>query len=119
MTQEENGQRRRRIWTKEEDARVIEVLKQHTKLQDVANELQDELDRTWGAIMNRARLLAQDLPEFVQASTRRRWTVEEDAYLRQHWDDTSPKELAEVLDRSVGAIKMRGSVLGLTGNRRS
>lgn len=117
MTQEKNGRRHRRIWSEQEDAQVIEALKRHTKLQDVADELHNELDRTWGAIVNRARLLARDLPEFTPSSTRRRWTEEEDACLRQHWGEKSPAELARALDRSAGAIKMRASVLGLTRNR--
>ena len=108
----------RRVWTEEEDALVIDALRRHNKLQAVADELTGQLDRSWGAIMNRARLLGQDVPEFQQASTRRRWTVENDQYLRDNWDKQTPEEIAEYLGRSVGAVKMRVSVLGFAPRRR-
>jgi hypothetical protein len=108
----------RRLWTEEEDAEVIAALRRHNKLQDVASELVDQLDRTWGAIMNRARILSKDVPEFKQASTRRRWTVEADEYLREQWGILTPEEIAEYLERSVGAVKMRVSVLGFASRRR-
>ena len=114
---EEKRKRGRRLWTEEEDAQVIAALRRHNKLQDVADELKGTLDRSWGAIMNRARLLGQDVPEFKQASTRRRWTVEADQYLRDHWGKKTPEEIAEYLGRSVGAVKMRVSVLGFSRRR--
>jgi hypothetical protein len=114
---EEKRRRGRRLWTEEEDAQVIAALRRHNKLQDVADELKGELDRSWGAIMNRARLLSQDVPEFRQASTRRRWTVESDQYLRDNWGKKTPEEIAEHLGRSVGAVKMRVSVLGFSRRR--
>lgn len=112
------SRRSRRVWTEAEDAQVIASLRQNNKLQDVANELEGKLDRTWGAIINRARLLSQDLPEFQQAETRRRWTTEDDHYLRSHWEQQTPQEIAEHLGRSVGAVKMRVSVLGFARRRR-
>jgi DNA-directed RNA polymerase specialized sigma24 family protein len=115
---EEKRRRGRRVWTDEEDAQVIAALRRSTKLQDVADELKGKLDRSWGAIMNRARLLSQDVPEFRQASTRRRWTVEADQYLRDNWGKKTPEEIAEHLGRSVGAVKMRVSVLGFARKRR-
>ena len=117
MTEEKTRRGGRRIWTQAEDAQVIAALRRHNKLQDVANELDGQLNRTWGAIMNRARILGQDVPEFQQASTRRRWTAEADQYLRDHWDKLTPEEVAENLDRSVGAVKMRVSVLGFAPKR--
>ena len=119
MTEEKGKRRGRRVWTEEEDAHVIASLRRHSKLQDVADELKGQLDRSWGAIMNRARLLSQDVPEFQQASTRRRWTVEADQYLRDHWGKQTPEEIAEHLGRSVGAVKMRVSVLGFARRRGS
>lgn len=118
MTERKRKRGGRRLWTEEEDAQVIAALRRHNKLQDVANELQDKLDRTWGAIMNRARILSQDVPEFKQASTRRRWTVEADQYLRDNWDQQTPEEIAKHLGRSVGAVRMRVSVLGFAPKRR-
>jgi hypothetical protein len=97
---------------------VIASLRQQTKLQDVANELEDKLNRSWGAIMNRARILSQDLPDFQKARTRRRWTAKDDQYLREHWGDQTPEEIAEHLSRSLGAVKMRVSVLGFARRRR-
>jgi hypothetical protein len=118
MTEEAKKASGRRVWTKEEDAQVIAALKRHNKLQDVANELQDQLNRSWGAIMNRARILGADVPEFKQASTRRRWTPEADQYLRDTWGKKTPEEIAEHLERSVGAVTMRVSVLGFARRRR-
>jgi hypothetical protein len=118
MTEEKKRRRGRRGWTEEEDAQVLAALQRHTKLQDVADELEGKLSRSWGAIMNRARLLSQDVPEFQKASTRRRWTVEDDQYLRAHWGKQTPEELAERLGRSVGAVKMRVSVMGFARKRR-
>ncbi len=118
MTQETPRRRGRRAWTKQEDAQVITSLRQQTKLQDVANELEDALDRSWGAIMNRARILSQDLPDFKQARTRRRWTPQDDLYLREHWAEDAPEDIAIHLSRSVGAVKMRVSVLGFARRRR-
>jgi hypothetical protein len=115
---EEKSRRGRRLWTEEEDAQVIAALRRSTKLQDVADGLKGKLDRSWGAIMNRARLLSQEVPEFRQASTRRRWTVEADQYLRDNWGKITPEEMAEHLGRSVGAVKMRVSVLGFARKRR-
>jgi DNA-directed RNA polymerase specialized sigma24 family protein len=117
MTEQFRG-RGRRLWTTEEDAQVIDALRRHNKLQDVASELEDQLDRTWAAIMNRARLLSQDVPEFQQSSTRRRWTAEDDQYLRDHWEKQTPEEIAEHLGRSIGSVKMRVSVLGFAPKRR-
>lgn len=119
MTQETPRRRGRRAWTEKEDARVIASLRQQSKLQDVANELEDVLDRSWGAIMNRARILSQDLPDFQRARTRRRWTSKDDRYLREHWGNNAPEEIAKHLSRSVGAVKMRVSVLGFARKRRS
>lgn len=118
MTKRGPRRRGRRAWTEEEDAQVIESLRRHNKLQDVANELEDKLNRSWGAIMNRARILSLDLPDFERAKTRRRWTGEEDQYLREHWGEQAPEEIAEHLERSVGAVKMRVSVLGFARRRR-
>ncbi len=112
------GSRAYRIWTEQEDETVINALRHHTKLQDVADELEDVLDRSWSAIMNRARILSKDVPEFHMASTRRRWTVKEDQYLREHWGQQTPEEIAEHLDRSVGAVKMRVSVRGFAPRKR-
>jgi hypothetical protein len=97
---------------------VVASLKQNTKLQDVANDLEGKLDRSWGAIMNRARILSQDLPDFQKGRTRKRWTVEDDQYLRDHWGQQTIQEIAEKLGRSEGAIKMRVSVLGFARRRR-
>ncbi len=108
----------RRVWTEEEDAQVIAALKRHNKLHDVANELKDQLDRSWGAIINRARILGQDVPEYKQSSTRRRWTAKADQYLRENWGKKTPEEIAEHLQRSVGAVRMRVSVLGFARRRR-
>ena len=118
MMEEKRKRSGRRIWTEEEDAQVIAALRRHNKLQDVADELKGQLDRSWGAIMNRARILSQDVPEFQQSSTRRRWTAEHDQYLRDNWEKQTPEEIAEYLGRSVGAVKMRVSVLGFARRRR-
>ena len=118
MTEEKRKRGGRRVWKKEEDALVIDALRRHNKLQDVADELDGKLNRSWGAIMNRARILGQDIPEFQQASTRRRWTAENDQYLRDHWGTQTPEEIAENLGHSVGAVKMRVSVLGFARRRR-
>jgi len=107
-----------RAWTEEENNTVIKALRHHTKLQDVADELEGTLDRSWSAIMNRARILSKDVPEFHMASTRRRWTVQEDRYLREHWGQQAPEEIAEHLDRSMGAVKMRVSVMGFAPKKR-
>lgn len=113
-----NKRSSRRTWTEEEDAQVIATLRKNNKLQDVADALEGKLDRTWGAIMNRARILSHDVPEFRQASTRRRWTPEADQYLRDHWATQTPEEIAEHLRRSVGAVRMRVSVLGFAPRKR-
>ncbi len=118
MTQVTPRRRGRRSWTEQEDAQVIASLRQQSKLQDVANELEDVLDRSWGAIMNRARILSQDLPDFQRAKTRRRWTSDDDLYLREHWENDGPEDIAAHLKRSVGAVKMRVSVLGFARKRR-
>jgi hypothetical protein len=118
MTEKQDKSRGRRAWTEKENAQVIDSLRRNNKLRDVANELAGKLDRSWGAIMNRARLLGQDLPEFQKASTRRRWTAKEDAYLHQHWEQQTLEELAAHLERSEGAVKMRLSVLGFSQRRR-
>jgi hypothetical protein len=118
MTEERNRRRGRRAWTAEEDAQVIASLRRNNKLQDVANELEDKLSRSWGAIMNRARILSQDMPDFQKATTRRRWTAEDDQYLRDNWGQRTPQEIAEHLKRSEGAVKMRVSVLGFARRRR-
>jgi hypothetical protein len=118
MTEEKTRRRGRRVWTEEEDAQVIAALRQHNKLQDVANALEGQLDRSWGAIVNRARILSQDMPEFQKVRTRRRWTAEDDRYLRDYWGQQTPEEIAEHLGRSVGAVKMRVSVLGFARRRR-
>lgn len=118
MTEQKKQRRGRRVWRPEEDAQVVAALRRHSKLQDVADELQGTLDRSWGAIMNRARLLSQNVPEFQQASTRRRWTTDHDQYLRDNWGKRTPEEIADHLGRSVGAIKMRVSVLGFAPRRR-
>jgi hypothetical protein len=118
MAIEDTSRSQRRRWTEEEDALVVEALRRHNKLQDVVQELDGQLDRSWGAIMNRARILVQRVPEFRQASPRRRWTVEHDQYLRENWGKRSPEQIAEHLGRSVGAIKMRVSVLGFGRRRR-
>lgn len=118
MTEKKTARRGRRIWTEEENAQVIAALRRHNKLDDVANELEGQLNRSWSAILNRARILSRDLPKFQQANTRRRWTAEEDRYLRDHWGQQTPQELAEYLERSLGAIKMRVSVLGFARRRR-
>jgi hypothetical protein len=68
--------------------------------------------------MNRARILSQDVPEFKKATTRRRWTVEEDQFLRENWDKQTPLEIAEYLGRSEGAVKMRVAVMGFAPKRR-
>jgi hypothetical protein len=118
MAEEKRRRRSRRSWTEKEDAQVIASLQQNTKLQDVANELEGKLDRSWGAIMNRARILSQDLPDFQKGRTRKRWTIEDDQYLRDHWGQQTSQEIAEILGRSEGAIKMRVSVLGFARRRR-
>jgi hypothetical protein len=118
MAEEKRRRRSRRSWTEKEDAQVIASLKQNTKLQDVANELEGKLDRSWGAIMNRARILSQDLSDFQKGRTRKRWTIEDDQYLRDHWGQQTSQEIAEKLGRSEGAIKMRVSVLGFARRRR-
>ncbi len=118
MTEKKPRRRGRRAWTEEEDAQVIASLRRQSKLQDVANELEDQLNRSWGAIMNRARILSQDLPGYQRAKTRRRWTHEDDLYLREHWGEQTPEEIAEHLRRSMGAVKMRVSVLGFARRRR-
>ncbi len=118
MAEEKRRRRSRRSWTEKEDAQVIASLKQNTKLQDVANELESKLDRSWGAIMNRARILSQDLPDFQKGRTRKRWTIEDDQYLRDHWGQQTSQEIAGKLGRSEGAIKMRVSVLGFARRRR-
>jgi hypothetical protein len=118
MMEEKRKARGRRVWTQEEDTLVIDALRRHNKLQAVADELTGQLDRTWGAIMNRARILGQDVPEFQQASTRRRWTAENDQYLRDNWGKQTPEAIAEHMGRSVGAVKMRVSVLGFAPRRR-
>jgi hypothetical protein len=118
MAEERRRRRSRRSWTEKEDAQVVASLKQNTKLQDVANELEGKLDRSWGAIMNRARILSQGLPDFQKGRTRKRWTIEDDQYLRDHWGQQTSQEIAEQLGRSEGAIKMRVSVLGFARRRR-
>ena len=118
MAEEKRRRRSRRSWTEQEDAQVVASLKQNTKLQDVANELEGKLDRSWGAIMNRARILSQDLPDFQKGRTRKRWTIEDDQYLRDHWGQQTLQEIAGKLGRSEGAIKMRVSVLGFARRRR-
>ena len=118
MTEGKKPRRGRRAWTAEEDEQVIASLRRHTKLQDVANELEGKLNRSWGALMNRARILSQDLPDFKKATTRRRWTVQEDQYLREQWGKQTPQEIAEHLDRSEGAVKMRVAVMGFAPKRR-
>ena len=54
-----------------------------------------------------------ETPEKTPAQRLRRWTAEEDAWLRSH-AELSAAEAAEILGRSTGAIEKRRRVLGPT-----
>jgi len=57
-------------------------------------------------------------PEALQTSKYRRWTQDEDNYLREHVEDTSYENMALVLGRSLRSVYKRRSVLGLATVRK-
>jgi hypothetical protein len=58
-------------------------------------------------------------PERLQTSKYRRWTQEEDDYLREHVLDTSYENMAIVLGRSLNSVYVRRGILGLPKPRKS
>lgn len=58
-------------------------------------------------------------PEELQTSKYRRWTKEEDEYLREHVADTSYEDMAIALGRSLDSVYTRRGILGLARVRKS
>ena len=58
-------------------------------------------------------------PERMQTSRYRRWTVDEDNYLREHVEDTSYENMDIVLGRSLNSVYTRRGILGLAKIRKS
>ena len=50
-------------------------------------------------------------------SVRRRWTAEEDAYIRQRYGKATAREIATVLGRSLSATRMRARRVGVASKR--
>jgi hypothetical protein len=57
-------------------------------------------------------------PEPLQTSKYRRWTAEEDNYLREHVEDTSYENMAIALGRSLNSVYTRRGILGLAKVRK-
>lgn len=57
--------------------------------------------------------------EKLQTASYRRWTKEEDEYLREHVQDTSYENMAIALGRSLNSIYTRRGILGLAKVRMS
>ena len=57
--------------------------------------------------------------ERLQTSKYRRWTAEEDNYLREHVQDTSYENMAIALGRSLNSVYTRRGILGLAAVRKS
>lgn len=58
-------------------------------------------------------------PEQLQTSKYRRWTAEEDAYLRENIDAQSYEHIALALGRSLNSVYTRRGILGLAKVRKS
>lgn len=58
-------------------------------------------------------------PEELQTSKYRRWTQDEDQYLREHVVDTSYENMAIALGRSLDSVYTRRGILGLAKVRKS
>jgi hypothetical protein len=58
-------------------------------------------------------------PEKLQTSKYRRWTADEDNYLREHVEDTSYENMALALGRSLNSVYTRRGILGLAKVRKS
>ena len=58
-------------------------------------------------------------PEELQTSKYRRWTLEEDNYLREHIETTGYEEIALALGRSLHSVYTRRTILGLAKVRKT
>ena len=58
-------------------------------------------------------------PERLQTSKYRRWTREEDDYLRENVSATSYEDMAKVLGRSLNSVYVRRGILGLPKPRKT
>lgn len=58
-------------------------------------------------------------PEELQTSKYRRWTKEEDDYLREHINGMGYEDMARALGRSLDSVYTRRGILGLARIRRS
>ena len=45
---------------------------------------------------------------------KRRWSPEDDAWLREHWSQTSREVISATLGRSAWSVQVRASILGLS-----
>lgn len=57
--------------------------------------------------------------EQLQTSKYRRWTADEDNYLREHVQDTSYENMAITLGRSLNSVYTRRGILGLAKVRKA
>ncbi len=96
--------RRFRLWTKEEDARLMEMVKANVPWSEIAY----QLGRSYAAVNRRGYLI--DAPGRKSPL----WTAEDDATLAVLWlSSTRTRHIAESLGRSVEAVQMRAVKIGL------
>ena len=89
-----------RHWTSEEE----QYIRDHWKTQSDA-EMAEALKRMEGAVCTKRREL--------RCSTKNTWTPEEEQYLEDHWGTISIPGIAKKLGRTVHAVKVRATRMGL------
>lgn len=94
----------RKQWTPEEE----KFLREH-RMQMSQGELARALGRTAKSVG--VRMFKMGLTKDMPKETRRRWTAKEDAFLREHAQDMSSRQMATELKRSLEAVMHRLAVL--------
>jgi hypothetical protein len=96
--------RRFKLWTDEEDARLMEMVKANVPWSEIAY----QLGRSYAAVNRRGYLI--DAPGRKSPL----WTAEDDATLAVMWlSSARTRHIAEALGRSVEAVQMRAVKIGL------